>query len=170
MEQSFSGNWQIDLSQSKVWDYQSGAYIPDAIGDERIRIDLIDDVQTYEVLLGDAPTIRISYTSRYDSPEWVPYSVRDITNFKTGDQSKELEDFVLRTHQRRKSFRVGDIYGMVRTVYVDKSTHYRISRDVDGKAEYAMMRKLDKTGASYTSYVFRTDGIVSTIRRFIREQ
>lgn len=166
MDNSFEGEWKIDLDQSLVWDAGSNAYIPDRIGQELITISLAGDVQTYEVLLGDKPTIRMGYTSRYDSTEWVPYSVREIIG---AADPGDMADFVSRTKQRKTDFKVGDIYGLVRTIYVDDRTHYRISKDAKtGTSEYIMLRRLDEDGQSYKASVFRTDGLVSIIRRFVR--
>lgn len=166
MTHSFEGDWQIDLAASKVWDAASGTMISDQIGQELISIRIDGDVQNYEVLLGDRPTIRMGYTSRYDSVEWVPYSVREIRG--TLDEG-EMADFVQRTRQRKSDFKVGDIYGMVRTIYVDENTHYRISRDAEtGQSEYIMIRHLEEDGQSYQATVIRNTGQISIIRRFVR--
>ena len=166
MTHSFDGNWKIDLAASKVWDPVAGAHVPDRIGQELITIAIDGDVQNYEVLLGDRPTIRMGYVSRYDSKEWVPYSVREIIGAPGGEG---MADFIQRTRQHKTDFKVGDIYGMVRTIYVDARTHYRISKDAKtGRPEYVMIRRLDKDGQSYMATVIMNTGLVSVIRRFIR--
>jgi hypothetical protein len=169
MAHTFDGHWKVDIAQSRIWDYQNGGYIPDPVGAELIRIRIDGDVQDYEVLLGEQPTIRMGYTSRYDDAQWVPYTVREIRGISNEPSDQVLADFVKRTHQRAKSFSVGDVYGLVRVIYVDDRTHYRVSKDAKGGlAEYVMLRRLAEDGQSYTSSVLRVDGIVSTIRRFTR--
>ena len=80
-----------------------------------------------------------------------------------------MADFVQRTRQHKTDFKVGDIYGMVRTIYVDERVHYRISKDAKtGRAEYVMIRRLDRDGQSYMATVILNTGLVSIIRRFIR--
>lgn len=166
MKHSFDGEWQIDLSQSKVWDAASQTFIPDQIGQELITITVEGDVQNYKVLLGDRPTIRMGYTSRFNDTEWVPYSVREIIG--APDES-DIADFVQRTRQRKTDFKVGDIYGLVRTVYVDERTHYRISKDAKtGQSEYVMIRYLAEDGQSYQATVVRNSGQTSIMRRFVR--
>jgi len=166
MTLSFEGDWEIDLTASEVWDPATRGFIPDQIGQELISIRLDGDVQTYEVLLGDRPTIRMGYTSRYDSTDWVPYSVREIVG---ADEDHAIDQFIERTKQRKTDFKVGDIYGMVRTIFVDERTHYRLSKDAaTGDAEYIMLRRLDDDGQSYRATVFRVDGQISIRRRFIR--
>lgn len=166
MSISFEGEWKIDLAASRVWDPAKGDYIPDQIGQELITIRLDGDVQTYEVLLGDKPTLRMGYTSRYDSTEWVPYSIREIIGMS---DEGDMADFIERTKQRKTSFKVGDIYGLVRTIYVDDRTHYRLSKDAStGEAEYIMLRRLAEDGQSYEAAVFRVDGTIAIKRRFVR--
>ncbi|MEQ1888875.1 MAG: hypothetical protein ABL951_06800 [Alphaproteobacteria bacterium] len=163
MTHSFAGNWKIDLAASKVWDPVAGALVPDRIGQELITIAIDGDVQNYEVLLGDGPTIRMGYASRYDSKEWAPYSVREIIG------GEGMAGFIQRTRQHKTDFKVGDIYGMVRTIYVDERTHYRISKDAKtGQPEYVMIRRLDRDGQSYMATVILNTGLVSIIRRFVR--
>lgn len=165
MTNSFVGNWKIDVGQSKVWDYGNGCYVPDEIGEELISIRIDGDIQNYEVLLGDRPTIRMGYTSRYDDSEWVPYSVREII----GIPDAGMDEFIEKTRQRKTSFSVGDVYGLIRLIYADERTHYRISKDAKtGISEYVMLRRLDEDGQAYTAYVFQNDGVISIIRRFVR--
>jgi hypothetical protein len=168
MTSSFHGSWKIDVGQSKIWDYESARFVPDEIGEELISIRIDDGSQDYEVLLGDRPTIRMGYTSRYDHPEWVPYTVRQIHGIRETGSDRELTEFVKRTRQRASTFRVGAIYGLVRTAYVDERTHYRFSKDTNGVAEYVMQRRLAEDGQSFVSTVLRVDGSVSIVRRFVR--
>ena len=168
MTSPFDGSWQIDLSQSAVWDVQTGCHVPDEVGQELITIRTENSVQDYEVLLGDRPTIRMGYTSRFDAVDWVPYTVREIRGVDPVDEAAAVAAFVDRIRSRVKDFRVGAAYGLVRTVYVDERTHYRVSRSEAGNAEYIMQRRLADDGQSYLSTVLRTDGIVSIVRRFVR--
>jgi hypothetical protein len=169
MTADFDGQWKIDTSQSRVWDYQNGVYVPDEVGEELISIRTDDSVQDYEVLLGDQPTVRMGYTSRHDAAEWVPYAVREIRGIPEGESEEEvLGAFAKRIRSRVTNFRVGETYGLVRVVYVDERTHYRVSKATHGGAEYIMLRRLADDGQSYDASVLRTDGIISIVRRFVR--
>ena len=165
---TFEGSWKIDAARSKVWDYARGCYADDEVGDERIRIRLDGDVQDYEVLLGDDPTIRMGYTSRYDDPTWVNYTVREVISATGDDSDAAVNGFVVRIKSRVKSYKVGEIYGRVRSVYVDERTHYRVSKAADGAAEYIMMRRLAGDGQSYVASVLAVDGIINRVRTFVR--
>jgi hypothetical protein len=165
---TFHGNWKIDAERSKVWDYKSGRYAPDEVGEELIRIQIDGDIQNYEVLLGDQPTIRMGYTCRYDDSEWVSYTVREILGVTEENSDGMLADFVNRTKSRVTSFRVGAVYGLVRSVYVDERTHYRLSKGLGGAAEYVMLRRLAEDGQSYVATVLGVDGIVTRVRQFVR--
>jgi hypothetical protein len=162
---SFAGTWKIDTGASNVWDPQSRAYVPDEVGEEIITIRLDGDVQDYEVLYGSGPTIRMGYTSRYDDPAWVTYEVREVLGL-SGEAS--LEAFRKRV-KATDSFTPGTDYGLVRTVYVDERTHYRLCKDsATGEARYSMLRRLSEDGQSYVATVLRADGIINRTRRFVR--
>jgi len=173
MEKTFSGTWRIDASRSVVWDDATHAYVPDEVGEEIITLRIEDGVQDYEVLYGDRPTVRMGYTSRYDDPEWVPYLVREITGTGRGDTAEAVAEFKHRLRadrgQRERRFEIGKAYGLVRTVYVDERTHYRISKSADdGTAQSVMLRRLASDGGSYLATVLDTSGIVFRTRWFVR--
>jgi hypothetical protein len=165
---TFEGSWKIDAAGSTVWDEKAGKYAPDEVGEELIRIGIKDGVQDYEVLLGDNPTIRMGYTCRYDDTEWKPYTVREILGVAPQDAETAIAAFVERIKSRVKDYRVGTVYGIVRCVYVDERTHYRLSKSSAGVAEYSMLRRLAEDGESYTSTVLNADGVITRIRRFYR--
>jgi hypothetical protein len=173
MEKTFSGTWRIDSSRSAVWDDASNAYVPDEVGEEIITLRVEDGVQDYEVLYGDQPTVRMGYTSRYDDTAWVPYLVRDIIGAGPGDTAESVTEFKRRLKadegERERRFEVGKAYGLVRTVYVDERTHYRISKSAeDGTAQSVMLRRLAPDGDSYLASVLDINGIVFRTRWFVR--
>ncbi len=172
MESAFNGRWQIDLDRSTVWDPESGSYVADEIGDEVITLRIAGDVQDYEVAYGQDPVVRMGYESRYDDPAWVPYEVREVTS-----ASEDVAAAVAAMKRRIKAdagarerhFEPGRPYGLVRTVFVDDRTHYRISKSPeDGSAQSVMMRRLSPDGDSYLASVLDTDGIVFRSRWFLR--
>lgn len=168
MTVTFEGNWKIDASRSKVWDEKSGQYAADEVGEELIRIRIQNNVQDYEVLLGDNPTVRMGYTCRYDDPKWNPYTVREVLGVSPEKVEEALAAFVERIKSRVKDYRVGTVYGLVRSVYVDERTHYRLSKSANGVAEYSMLRRLAEDGQSYTATVLNVEGTITRVRRFIR--
>lgn len=173
MSRDFNGTWTIDLENSTVWDAATGRHVRDEVGQEVITIRIEDGVQDYEVLYGDGPTFRMGYTSRYDDPTWVPYLVREITNIPEQGLQESIESFRQRIHatggNNYRQFEVGKPYGLVRTVYSDERTHYRLAKDpATGLALYVMPRRLAEDGQSYVATILNYDGIVSRVRRFVR--
>jgi hypothetical protein len=173
MSELFNGTWRIDVGASKVWDDARLEYAPDEVGDEIITLAVAGGVQDYEVLYGNDPTIRLGYTSRYDDPAWVPYLVRGIVGQPGTDVDEAVDAFRKRTRSdqgdRFRRFEVGRAYGLVRTVYVDERTHYRISKSAeDGQAQSAMLRRMSDDGESFTSTVLDLNGVVFRVRRFVR--
>jgi hypothetical protein len=172
MSSPFDGNWRIDLDRSVVWDSGSASYVADEVGEELITLRIDGDVQDYEVRYGDDPVVRMGYESRYDDPTWVPYLVREVRS-----TSDDVEGAVAEMKRRLKAdagarerhFEVGRAYGLVRTVYVDERTHYRISKSPeDGSAQSVMMRRLGDDGDSYLASVLDTEGVVFRTRWFNR--
>ena len=168
----YNGIWEIDLARSLVWDDASKTHVPDDVGQERITLRITGDVQDYEVLYGDRPKIRMGYTARYDDTKWVSYAVREVLS-DAADIAQEIADFKRRIKaadgERERSFTVGDSYGLIRLVYVDDLTHYRVSKNPkDGLAQSIMLRRMEPDGQSYLATVLDVHGIVYRIRRFVR--
>ncbi|HVV10468.1 hypothetical protein [Amycolatopsis sp.] len=165
MAVTFDGTWQIDTGKSRVWDPDQEKYIADEVGDEIITIRTEGDVQDYEVLLGVDPTVRMGYTTRFDDREWARYEVREVIG--RGDEAA-MAGFRQRTMSNAR-FTVGTSYGLVRSVYVDERTHYRICKDEEsGEAQYVMLRRLAEDGQSYGAYVLRANGLLGRERHFVR--
>jgi hypothetical protein len=173
MSELFNGVWKIDVDRSKVWADEKDEYVPDEIGDEIITIRVADGVQDYEVMYGSNPTIRMGYTSRYDAPEWVAYEVREVITPPGVDAAQSVADFRRRIRadsgDRARSFDVGTPFALVRSVYVDERTHYRVSKSSDdGAAQSVMLRRLAEDGRSYVAAVLTVDGVVYRYRTFVR--
>jgi hypothetical protein len=165
---SFAGVWKIDIDRSTVWDPGTERYVADEVGEEIITIRIDGDVQDYEVLYGSSPTVRMGYTTRYDDPNWVRYEVRDVQGVSADGLETDLAEFRKRV-KATASFRPGTAYGLVRSVYIDERTHYRLCKNQEtGNAEYSMMRRLAEDGQSYAATVLRTDGIINRVRYMVR--
>ena len=168
----FNGTWKIDLKNAAKWDTATKSYIPDAVGEEIITLRVEDGVQDYEVLYGDDPVIRMGYTARFDAAEWVPYSVREIITAPGADPAKTVAEFRQRIGANEASnarnFQVGKPYGLVRLVYIDERTHYRISKTEDGRPQNVLLRRMAEDGQSYMTSLLDAEGVVSRIRPFIK--
>jgi hypothetical protein len=157
----FNGTWKIDLARSRKWDAAAGAYIADEVGEEIITLRIENGVQDYEVLYG------------YDDTAWVPYAVREIIAAPGQDQAASVAAFRDRIGANEagpnaRSFVVGKPYGLVRLVYVDERTHYRIGKAEDGSPQNVMLRRMQPDGRSYLATVLDAEGVVARIRWFVR--
>lgn len=168
----FNGTWRIDLAQSKKWDREAGAYLPDLVGEEIITMKIANGIQEYEVLYGDDPVIRIGYTTRYDVADWVPYAVREIAIKTPRSQEEAVAEFRARVGANEgsnvRNFEVGKPYGLIRLVYVDERTHYRIAKAESGAPQNAMLRRMAEDGQSYVASLMDVAGVVYRIRKFVR--
>jgi hypothetical protein len=110
----------------------------------------------------------MGYTSRFDDPTWVPYTIRGVEGVPDDQVDAALLEFQERVRSM-VAFRIGGIYGLVRSVLVDDRTHYRLSKNAEtGEAEYSMLRRMEPDGQAYLATVLRVDGVVSRVRRFVR--
>ena len=168
----FNGTWKIDIANAKKWDTAAKTYIADAVGEEIITIQVKDGVQNYEVLYGDDPVIRMGYTARFDDANWVPYSVREIISAPGVDQAEAVAAFRNRIGANEgsnsRNFQVGRPYGLIRLVYIDERTHYRIGKSEDGRPQNVLLRRMAEDGRSYLTSLLDAEGVVSRIRPFIR--
>lgn len=149
----FDGCWELDPRVGRLWDQELGAYVADEIGSERIEISTRDGIQRYRVEYGTEPTLVMGYSTLLDSPHWSPYEVLEARGGRgsTGDLAP------------------GDLFGLVRTVYVDRLTHYRLSKSAaTGAAEYVMLRRLEQGGGRFTSTVLDSSGRITIVRHFRR--
>lgn len=172
MSHLFNGHWEIDLAASTVWDDATEAHVPDEVGQERITIRDEGGTQDYEVLYGDSPVMRMGYTAAWDSPDWTPYVVREIVSNAT-DTRRDIDAFKTRVKATQgdaeRHFEVGKPYGLIRLVYVDDHTHYRVLMNpTSGKGQAIMLRRLAPDHQSYLATVLDTRGIVHRRRRFVR--
>ena len=172
MSQLFNGTWTIDLDASTVWDDGTKRHVRDDVGQEIITLRIDNKVQDYGVLYGDSPQIRMGYTATYDDPQWVSYAVREVVS-ASADAESEIAEFKRRIKasdgERERHFKVGNSYGLVRLVYVDEYTHYRVSKSPEtGEAQSIMLRRMAQDGQSYLATVLDIHGIVYRIRKFVR--
>jgi hypothetical protein len=168
----FNGTWKIDIVRSRKWDSPTGTYVPDAVGDEIITLRIENGVQDYEVLYGDDPVIRMGYTARHDDAAWVPYTVREIISRPGRDPTEAAAAFRQRIGANEgsntRTFEVGRPYGLVRIVYVDERTHYRVGKAENGAPQNVMLRRMADDGRSYVATVLDVDGVVHRVRTFVR--
>lgn len=172
MRDPFEGTWTIDVRESFVWDDAKKKHVPDEVGEEVITLRIENGVQDYEVLYGDSPKIRMGYTAAYDGLEWKNYAVREIVA-TSGDPVAEVEAFKQRIKakggERERDFEVGKSYGLIRLLYVDERTHYRVSKNpADLKAQSIMLRRMAEDEKSYLATVLDVHGTVYRIRKFVR--
>ena len=172
MKDPYQGTWTLDLGSARVWDDVSKQHVPDEVGGEVITMTIVDGVQTFEVLYGDSPKIRMGYRAAYDGPDWVPYTVTEIQAV-SGDVAAEVQEFKKRIKNdagdRERQFEVGKPYGLVRVVTVDRLTQYRVNKaPADGTAQSIVMRRMEPDESSFMTTVLDVHGIAYRLRKFLR--
>ncbi|ROQ04628.1 hypothetical protein EDF54_2839 [Rathayibacter sp. PhB93] len=159
----FEGEWEMDPEKSLVWDKQGGKWVPEWVQAQHMTLHHEGDTQIYTVRIqiADDLATHMGYKSRFGDPTWVPYSVWEIE----GDQDHEL----LKPNDVLKSGTVlNEPIAWVVQTYVNPQTHYRITKNLDGSAQYSMSRLLSNDGSTILSAVTLPDGTPSVSKTFIR--
>jgi hypothetical protein len=170
MTDPYEGTWSIALNESFVWDSEKMQHVPDEVGEEVITFRIRDGVQEYEVLYGDSPKFRMGYTARYDAPEWVDYSCREIiaTTDNLYAEIQAFKDRIKASGEGSRQLEVGKPYGFVRLVYIDRLMHYRISKNPLGTGPTLILRRMAEDERSYLTHLMDANGVIYRIRKFVR--
>jgi hypothetical protein len=160
----FEGLWRMDRSQSLIHDKDAGGWKPEELEDQTIELRHEGAVQTYKIMIRfDADLVtHMGYTCAFGAPDWAPYTVLKID----GDpQDARLQPGDL----LKQGTRLGEPIALVKQIYVDPRTHYRITKNPDGTAQYAMLRRLSEDGNTLVSTVLTAQGIPECAKYFVRE-
>jgi hypothetical protein len=159
----FEGEWEMDPEKSLIWDKEQSKWVPEWVQAQHMTLRHDGDTQIYTVRIGlaDDLAVHMGYESTFGDPTWVPYSLWEIE----GDPNHDL----LKPNDLLKSGMVlkEPIAWVVQT-YVDPRTHYRITRNLDGTAQYSMSRRLSEDGQTVLSVVTLPDGTPSVAKSFVR--
>ncbi|SDZ48220.1 hypothetical protein [Herbiconiux ginsengi] len=159
----FEGLWVMDLGHSRIRDENTGGWKAEDLEGQTIEMLHHGDVQEYRIRVDIAPdlTTYMGYTCTFGDPEWVPYSVVEIAGDPNHPRLKPNK--VL-----KGGTRLGEPIAWVKQVYVDPRTHYRITKNPDGTAQYAMLRRLSEDGTTLVSTVLSADGTSDVAKHFVR--
>jgi hypothetical protein len=159
----FDGIWDMDPEASFVWDVEQGKWVPEWVQAQHmtLRHEGAKQIYTVRIQIADDLATHMGYESIFGDPTWVPYSVWEIE----GDPDHEL----LKPGDMLKSGIVlRQPMAWVVQTYVDPQTHYRITKNLDGTAQYSMSRRLSDDGDSIVSVVTLPDGTPSVSKTFRR--
>jgi hypothetical protein len=161
----FDGTWHMDQNRSRVWDQDTNTWRQEPLQAQTLQIRHEGDVMHYRIAIkhDENLTIHMAYTCRFNDQSWAPYSVVAI------DGDPEHED--LKPGDLLKNgIQLGEAIAYIKQVYVDPRTQYRITRNLDGTAQYAMLRRLSEDGTTNTGTVLVPEGIATIAKVFGREK
>jgi hypothetical protein len=162
---NFSGLWRMSRRDSKVLDPMTGEWVQEVIQDQVNEI-LIDGSMTYtrvRIVHADNLTTYLGFKIEHGIDEWVPYTCFHIE----GDLNHEA----LKPNNFRKIHeRVGEPISYLRLIYVDPRTQYRVTRHVDGSADYMMQSRLAEDLQSRIAKVWAVDSTAAIEKHLIRDR
>jgi hypothetical protein len=161
----FDGVWHMDQGRSRVWDEETNQWRQEPIEAQTLDIRHEGDVMHYRIAVKHSPTLTIhmTYECRFSDEKWAPYSVVDIEG-DAGHDDLKPGDLL------KSGIRLGEPIAYIKQVYVDPRTQYRITRNLDGTAQYAMLRRLSDDGQTNTGTVLTPQGVATISKVFGREK
>jgi hypothetical protein len=105
--------------------------------------------------------MHMGFSARFGENKWIPYAVFKID----GDKN----DPILKPNELLKGgVEEGGKIADIQQFWVDERTHYRVTRNPDGSAQYLMERRMAEDGNSYVAYVLDAEGRLSVSKAFER--
>lgn len=149
----FEGVWEMDPNKSKRWDSEAGKWVPEPWVSNTITMQHFGNVMAYWHKNEAAPGIfsYMGYQCAYNQADWVPY----ILDRVEGDLSTPEGQ---KTWVAANGFRAGKPVGMIKHIYIDRRTHYRLSSGMDGVMNYSALRRLSDDGQAWVSHVYDPEG------------
>lgn len=159
----FEGVWEMDTTKSKIWNYETNEWVPEPWVSQTITMQHFGNVMAYWHKNEAAPGIfsYMGYQCAYNQAEWVPY----ILDRVEGDLSTpEGQKTWVEIHK----YQAGKAVGLVKQIYIDERSHYRLSLDMDGVMNYTMLRRLSIDGQMMVSHVYDPEGQPMIQKHFIK--
>ena len=159
----FEGVWEMDTTKSKIWDYDAGKWIPEPWLSQTITMQHFGNVMAYWHKNEPAADIfsYMGYQCAYNQADWVPYVLDRVE----GDLSTPEGQ---KTWVEIHGYKMGKAVGMVKQIYIDPRSHYRLSLDMDGAMNYTMLRRLSADGKTMVSHVYDPEGHPMIRKHFIK--
>jgi hypothetical protein len=161
----FEGTWYMDRAQSRVWDKEANEWRPEPIEAQTLQMRMEGDVMYYKIALkhSEELILQMTYTCRFGDESWVPYRVLAL-------KADENDEHLAPGDILKAGVKPGEPIAYVKQVYVDPRTQYRITRNLDGSAQYIMLRRLSEDGRTNTGTVLDPDGTVIISKVFVRSK
>jgi hypothetical protein len=161
----FEGTWYMDQARSREWDKEAQEWRREPIEAQTLQIRVVGDVMHYKVAMRHSGklVLHLTYDCRFEDENWVPYRVVAL-DAEENDERLAPGDII------KSEVKLGEPIAWVKQVYVDPRTQYRITKNLDGSAQYIMLRRLSQDGRTNTGTVLDPDGTVIISKVFVRSE
>lgn len=161
----FEGTWYMDQARSRIWDKEANEWRPEPIEAQTLQMRVEGDVMYYKIALkhSEKLVLQMAYTCRFGDESWAPYSVLAL-------EADENDEHLKPGDILKSGVKLGEPIAYVKQIYVDPRTQYRVTRNLDGTAQYIMLRRLSEDGRTNTGTVLDPDGKVIITKVFVRSK
>ncbi|WP_411341194.1 hypothetical protein V6U71_04920 [Sphingopyxis sp. J-6] len=149
----FDGIWEMDTERSKIWSYETDQWVPEPWLSQTISMQHFGNVMAYTHKNESQPGIfaYMGYQCAYDQADWVPYVLDRVEGDLSTPEGQN-------TWIEINGFKPGLAVGLVKQIYIDERSHYRLSLDMNGVMNYTMLRRLSEDGSRMVSHVYDPEG------------
>ncbi|ROO87272.1 hypothetical protein EDD29_4867 [Actinocorallia herbida] len=160
----FDGKWRMARAASTILDPETGEMKQEPILDQWAENRTDGDVITYTigVQIAENLTVHMGYTVKINDPQWVPYTVVKIDG--DPDDPRIAPGDLL-----KGGMVLGQPIAWIKHVYVDPRTQFRITKNLDGTAQYVLQRRLSEDFQMLYGHVLTPDGRLEIDKHFYRE-
>lgn len=158
MKSPFTGEWTLDFSRSRQWDWDNQCWIPDQIEREDLRLYVEGDVYDWDLWAGADPAYRLCHSGRIDG-DWAPYMCRDIVTKERSGRSAFQQTEASRIN--KPVFELNKPTAFVRLVRVNDRMIYRIVRNPDHQTpNYVLSTRVIDDDTAIEGFVMAPNGQV----------
>lgn len=163
---AFDGLWRLAKSGSTILDPETGERVPETLTDQWIERRTVGNVMTTTMHVRSAPdlTTHMEFSATLGGDEWVPYTVTGIDGDLSHPSLQPGEDKLLKA-----GWRIGAPIAWIKVSYIDPRTQVRLTKNLDGTAQYVLLSRLSEDAQKLYGYVMTPDGQFIIDKHFNRE-
>lgn len=162
----FDGVWRLAKSDSTILDPETGEHVEETLADQWLERRTVGREMTTTMHVGIAAdlTTHMEFTATLGGEDWVPYVVTSIDGDPAHPALQPGEDKMLKAGTR-----VGEPIAWIKVQYLDPRTQVRLTKNLDGSAQYVLVSRLSEDGQKLYGYVMTPDGQFVIDKHFVRE-
>ncbi|SEB64678.1 hypothetical protein [Rhodococcus koreensis] len=164
---AFDGVWRLAKDESTVLDEQSGEHVKESLTDQKVEIRTgADGVQTHDTYVQITPELRIheQFVIELNDDKWVPYTLLEVDGDPSHPRLQGGGGQLLKA-----GLKLGEPSAWLKMTYIDERTTVRVTKNLDGSAQYVLISRLSEDGNKVSGYLMTPDGKFVINKHLVRE-